>query len=341
MKPRAFTLIELLVVIALIGVLVALLLPAVQAAREAARRTQCSSNMKHLGLALHNYHSLHNAFPPGRIWQPGPFGCDLGTTDGCQDTTWFCLLLPQLEQQPLANAFNYSLGLSGPNLPLPLGWFANATVTGTKIGLFQCPSDRVTDWRFPPQFYFYVEGDLSGPIVSRGNYGVCWGNTEWDQKSIVVNGRNVPFLPSAFGHDGRMSFTSVADGLSNTIFAAEILPGKGYDYRGDVWYTGGGCYMTRYTPNKFHDIYGSNAYGDVLALSVFCVDEPPYLPCSGADPKGNENWAYIGARSHHPGGIKTLLGDGSVGFVKETINPATWVSVHTIRNGEVIDSQAY
>ena len=99
--------------------------------------------------------------------------------------------------------------------------------------------------------------------------------------------------------------------------------------------------MTRYTPNKFRDIYGGNAHGDVLALSMFCVDEPPYLPCSGADPKGNENWEYIGARSHHPGGINTLLGDGSVRFIKETINPATWVSVHTIRNGEVIDAQAY
>jgi prepilin-type N-terminal cleavage/methylation domain-containing protein len=106
-RRRGFTLIELLVVIAIIAVLIALLLPAVQAAREAARRVQCVNNMKQLGLALHNYHDVNNALPPGRIWSGSGFPTIFS---GQQNTTWFCLMLPMFEQGVLANAYNYSLG---------------------------------------------------------------------------------------------------------------------------------------------------------------------------------------------------------------------------------------
>jgi prepilin-type N-terminal cleavage/methylation domain-containing protein/prepilin-type processing-associated H-X9-DG protein len=340
MNRRAFTLIELLVVIAIIGVLVALLLPAAQAAREAARRIRCVNNMKQLGLALHNYHTIHNGLPPGRIWKEGPFGCYKGSFTGCQDTPWFCLLLPQFEQQALANAFNFSLGIEGPLRPLPLGYFANSTVSGTKIDLFQCSSDRASSFQIAPDFNVNDEGDLSGPILSRGNYAVCWGNTQWSQDSIVVNGRPVAFLASAFGHDGTLSFSSITDGLSATIVMAEILQGNGYDLRGVIWSSvpGGGSYMTRYTPNKFQDVYGASVHGDLLATPLFCVDEPPYLPCSGAD---SDFYSFVGSRSHHPGGINALLGDGSVRFVKETVHPLVWVGAHSIRGGEVIDSGAF
>src|SRR5580698_8425448 len=144
-KPlrAAFTLVELLVVIAIIGILIALLLPAVQAAREAARRAQCTNNLKQLGLALQNYHDAHNGIVPGRIWpyQPSPpFTAPPSplSDGGFQDTPWLPLLLPYLEQQPLANSFNYSLGSYGPG---NLGVFANSTVTATLLGVLQCPSD--------------------------------------------------------------------------------------------------------------------------------------------------------------------------------------------------------
>jgi prepilin-type N-terminal cleavage/methylation domain-containing protein/prepilin-type processing-associated H-X9-DG protein len=340
MNRRGFTLIELLVVMAIIGVLFALLLPAVQAAREAARRIRCLNNLKQLGLALQNYHSIHDGLPPGRIWIEGPFGCTKGSFTGCQDTPWFCLLLPHIEQQPLANAFNFSLGTEGPLLPLPLGYFANATVTANSIDIFQCPSDRTTSFQIPPDFNVNDEGDLSGPFLTRGKYAVCWGLAQWSQDPVVVSGRTVPFQASAFGHDGSLSFSSFTDGLSATIVATEILQGKGYDLRGVIWSSvpGGGSYMTRYTPNKFQDIYGASVHGDLLALPMFCVDEPPGLLCSGADA---DVYSYVGSRSRHPGGVNTVLGDGSVRFVKETVNPAVWVAVHTIRGGEVLDAGSF
>src|SRR5205814_1078151 len=124
-RRRAFTLIELLVVIAIIAVLIALLLPAVQAAREAARRSQCTNNLKQFGLALHNYHSINNSLPPGRIFPAGTFPLIFS---GAQNTTWFNMMLPLIEQGAAGNAYNFTLGAEGPNQPLPLGFFANSTV---------------------------------------------------------------------------------------------------------------------------------------------------------------------------------------------------------------------
>src|SRR3989442_1685570 len=112
-RRRAFTLIELLVVIAIIAVLIALLLPAVQSAREAARRIQCTNNLKQLGLAMHNYHSASNSFPSGIIYQV-PTGCSSpGFGRGCQNPPWFPLVFPFLEEATMANAFNYAIGVEG------------------------------------------------------------------------------------------------------------------------------------------------------------------------------------------------------------------------------------
>ncbi len=157
---RGFTLIELLVVIAIISVLIALLLPAVQSAREAARRAQCINNMKQLGLAMHNYHESSNCFPTGDIrnvgysLMPGST-CKSNIFSECQNTPWSCLMLPYIEQGNLANSFNYQLGAIGPSDPttmLPMGFFANSTVASTKIATFQCPSDRQNTFQINPQY---------------------------------------------------------------------------------------------------------------------------------------------------------------------------------------------
>jgi prepilin-type N-terminal cleavage/methylation domain-containing protein len=336
-RSRAFTLIELLVVIAIIAILIALLLPAVQAAREAARRARCANNLKQVGIALHTYHSTHNGLPPGRIWKEDAFGCGLNIDGHCQNTPWFVLMLPQFEQQPLYNAFNFDLGAEGENFG---GLFPNSTVAGSKIGLFQCPSDRVMTYQFAPS----VPGPLLPftPLVfTKGSYAVSWGNTQWGQQPLTINGTTIPFLGSAFGHDGRLGYSSVTDGLSTTAFLAEILQGGVYDIRGMVWSStpGGGSYMTRFTPNAYRDVYGTSTAGDPLVVPWFCADEPGQrLPCTSILDQVN---AFAGARSRHPGGIHGLFGDGAVHFLKETIAPATWIGINSIAGLEVVGDSAY
>ncbi len=293
MPRRAFTLIELLVVIAIIGVLIALLLPAVQAAREAARRIQCTNNLKQLGLALHNYHDMHDCFPPGRIWKAGPPGPTFPTIfSGTPNTPWFVLMLPQFEQQALYNAFNYSLGaegFAGPGLAPVAGYFANSTVSATKISTFQCPSDRQMEFQITPQ---YLGGALSGPKLTKGNYAVSWGNTNWRQGTVGSQ----TYLKSAFGHDMNINTASIRDGTSSTVFVGEVLQGALYDVRGVMWSSvpGGGSFMTRFPPNQVKDYLNLKSGGDQLNDTIFCVSEPVlHLPCQSIN---SDNEAFAGAK---------------------------------------------
>jgi len=352
-RSRGFTLIELLVVIAIIAVLIALLLPAVQAAREAARRAQCVNNMKQLGLAMHNYHSAENAFPTGAIravgqrMTPDSSPCGTNIFNSCQNTPWFCLMLPYLEQGTLANSYNYMIGSEGPMVPLPLGFFANSTVTNSKLGTFQCPSDRENTFRMAPDPDPYG-GALANILFTKGNYGGSWGNLWWGQDTQAaaapmvdpVTGAPPAYQKSAFGFHtaGLNAFT---DGSSNTVAAAEVLQGAPTDVRGTMWSTipGGASFMSRLAPNGTVDYYRTGVVGDHINSMDYCVNEPVQgLPCDGS---ARDRTAYVGSRSRHSGGVNALMADGSVRFVKNTVSMPTWLGLNTIAGGEVISSDSY
>jgi len=283
LRRRGFTLIELLVVIAIIAVLIVLLLPAVQSAREAARRAQCINNMKQLGLAIHNYESVHGMLPIGRVWTPLP-GIPLpGFFMGTQNTNWMTQMLPQLEQQALYNAFNFAIGLEGIPDPtgMPSGFTINSTVFGTKVASLQCPSDESKNL----QVIWPTNGRLI--VAPRGNYMVSWGNTIWSQMDSAGAGatptRNLPvlFRRSAFGHQP-VRLAAITDGTSSTIFTGEAIQGTANDARGAVW-TLASIFTTRFTPNGLRDYYGvaepPSGGGDRLG-DGFCVNEPGQgLPC--------------------------------------------------------------
>jgi prepilin-type N-terminal cleavage/methylation domain-containing protein/prepilin-type processing-associated H-X9-DG protein len=321
---RAFTLIELLVVIAIIGVLIALLLPAVQAAREAARRTQCVNNLKQLGLAMHNYHSAVGSFPIGTMGIRSFNGYTLGTTTNNR-RTWAFMILPYLEQGPLFQSINFSLPWNPPN------GAANHTILLTVVAGYLCPSD--------PNNREIVDGR------HMGNYMVNWGNSTWFQdKNTKYNPFNGPF-PGAgtvmfggapFAQDQSFGVQDITDGTSNTLLMAEVVMGQadptkgssGYEHRGDVFNDDYNSSMfMAYTPpnSKFPDWIEGN----------YC--QYPYLanpPCVKATPYFNT------ARSYHPGGVNALLGDGSVRFFKDTINVQIWRALSTSKAGEVISSDA-
>ena len=229
-RRSAFTLIELLVVIAIIAVLIALLLPAVQAAREAARRIQCTNNLKQLGLAMHNYQSGVNTLPQGM--------------NGDAWGTWLMAVLPYIEQPSLFNAWNSmgnNSGLPGyVDGPLRYLGVCNITVSSTRVGAYYCPSDSTN------QSVTGLGETVNGVtlLVTQQNYVVNFGNTDMEQ--MTLNG--VPFLGAPFTDIGApftdiaggnyqlrqadgtamttYPFSAIRDGLSNTMMVSEVCVGQ-------------------------------------------------------------------------------------------------------------------
>ncbi len=330
--PRAgFTLIELLVVIAIIGVLIALLLPAVQAAREAARRTQCVNNFKQLGLALHNYHDAVGSFPIGRMGVGYSYAPQRG-----QRRTWAFSALPYFEQTNLFNAINFNWQFYER---------PNTTVIRTPLAMLQCPSDMPS----------IQEPDTPYPR-GKGNVAANWGNTHFYQNENrgaswpnpwnigplgtqgTVMGNNY-FMGAPFKGNKSTKIAEFTDGTSNTILCAEVIMGANaaggaYDHRGDIFNDDYNCTMFfTYTPpnSKIPDQMGGNAQGYPWCSYGKLPNVPP---CTGGTP-------FNAARSRHPGGVNTLFGDGSVKFVKNSVNVYTWRSLGSPNGGEVISADAY
>ncbi|MDR3618826.1 MAG: DUF1559 domain-containing protein [Paludisphaera borealis] len=354
--PRAtggFTLIELLVVIAIIAVLISLLLPAVQSAREAARRIQCTNNMKQLGLALHNYNDSVNSLPPA---SQGGYGYVY------MNYTGYSFLLPYIEQTNGYNVFNFSLNTGG-SLPIQ-GWsqWGNSTAFTLQFGMFLCPSNRAT-------------GEV-GTTTSDG-----WSVEKAAVTDYLFNGGAGRFVVRGYGETNRMgpfgfdSATRLAefqDGTSNTFLMGESAGGNArnkfyasgtttrvclplaaayptvpvyYDNlmfmaygRSRTWTQGGksariiGGLVAR-TVDSVGNAYALNDCGAASTTDLFDLPPGAAYPLPGQ--------ALPNFRSAHPGATNFLFGDGTVRTIKDSIAPSVYQALSTMNAGEVVSSDAF
>jgi prepilin-type N-terminal cleavage/methylation domain-containing protein/prepilin-type processing-associated H-X9-DG protein len=372
-----FTLIELLVVIAIIAVLIALLLPAVQSAREAARRAQCTNNLKQLGLAMHNYHTAIGTFPMGCSANPQNLG---------QVATWNSwsaqgAMLGYLEQTPLFNCINFSWG------PYPINtWGINYTALHSQVAAFLCPSDPNSGGGGGANM---SEGGINalGGTAYLNNYAASFGTDAtggdyaWNNNNDAYYHQDPLGSPGLFAYAISYGVQHCTDGTSNTVAYAEWLVGdgkgsSGSKYRGNIE-TADGATITglqnvqtnpqltlaslqlcatafRNEPNSnsanITDVKGwrwaIGAYGFAAFNTIQTPNDSQY-PVGGCQTgnTGSENWPNgawsIGAASNHPGGANVLMGDGHVTFIKSSISRTTWWALGTKAGGEVISSDAY
>ena len=355
-RPRGFTLIELLVTLAVIGLLLALLLPAVQSVREAARRMSCLNNLKQLGIALHNYHDTYQALPPGAItrFPSVRLGLFVLFTSGgyfdphqsTAETPWSVPLLPFLEETAAWRDYDANAGVFGhvdlrpPRLMTGLN--ANGAFLQRSVAVLRCPSDRRRSYDYDVNAI--VSQNIGIPVVecARGNYAANWGNTTWQQSADLdgdgVDDPGVTYHTAPFARARSMTFSDVTDGLDSTVFLAEVVSGSGSDGRG-AWFLpipGGSHYMSRFTPNGFQDKYGripavpGSGSGDQMPFPATCVSSTD-LPCAFDSQRFT---AFAGSRSRHAGGVHVLLGSGVARFVSTSIDHDVWISVHSIAGAE-------
>jgi prepilin-type N-terminal cleavage/methylation domain-containing protein/prepilin-type processing-associated H-X9-DG protein len=378
---RGFTLIELLVVIAIIAVLIALLLPAVQSAREAARRIQCTNNMKQIGLALHNYLSANNMFPMGGTPQYDARGSTPAGPYEWMNYSSFAMMLPYLEQNPIFNSCNLMVC---PDTGHGYAQAPNITVYNTKVNAFLCPSDP------------YSGG------LNLCNYMASFGTTTYMPyfqqavSSETTAGINQSETTGIFTIWKSYGIQSVTDGTSNTMAFAEALTGQGANgynqsapnggngsqYRGNFVFiqsaTNGGA------PSS-GDVYDVSAIPNAPTLVANDIQTcatafRASLPGSIADYRGyrwilgipgatmfnavqtpNESifngcrfWDQscsvgcntdsswtVPATSAHPGGVNVTMADGHVQFIKNSISRPTWWAIATKGNGEIVSSDSY
>jgi len=316
MKKRGFTLIELLVVIAIIAVLISLLLPAVQSAREAARRAQCVNNLSQLGLALNNYESAHYAFPPGVINTTGPID---NIAKGLH-YNWITQLLPYFEQKSAQRHFNFNVGLYEPH---------NITVRGVMISTINCPSDGGS-WRGMAS---------ANSKIATSSYAANYHDTE---APIDKTNNGVFYLNSA------TRLEDIQDGSSYTIFVGE------HKAASDLGWASGTSATLRNTGHAvnsssgFPPVFGVDGSLSEDPKSAGVMD--PDNEAEPVAPKKNETPEQArqriqricgGYSSFHPGGANFCFGDGSVRFLKNSMSTIVFNRLGNRADGELISSDSY
>ena len=322
-SKKAFTLVELLVVIAIIGILIALLLPAVQAAREAARRMQCTNKLKQICLAAHSYHDSHDKLPPGGL--------------NAHRQTWYHAAMPFMEQNALGDSWDSTkLYYDGVNEIIP----------ESNIEALHCPSDQSSnnDPNNSIQSFRYFRGNY---VCNAGNVGVggtASGNlTPLPSRTlgtVAVENGGQPFVISIDAGFKQVSLDEITDGTSNTLAFSECLQGRPgtsttgvpgvYGLRGAAYHAAFCWFTTWVTPNTTTPDRNPDSYR--------CCVSTGQAPCESAVVVGSGP-VTLAARSSHPGGVNAGMLDGSVRFVDNEIQWETWQAMGTSQGGEVVSKQ--